>query len=128
VRSLGPFLVVGGAAALVHQVVVIALVETSLVAPSAANVPGFLTAWLVSYVGHRRFTFRSNAPHARSAPRFFAISLTAFFVNQAMYMTLLKATPLHYAVALFLTLLTVAAGTFVLSRSWAFAGESNGVR
>jgi putative flippase GtrA len=123
-----PFLAVGGTAALVHQIVVVMLVESRLLEPAWANVPGFLSAWIFSYIGHRTFTFRSNAPHSQAAPRFFLISLGAFSANQGLYMAFLHFTPLHYAVALFITLLAVAAGTFVLSRSWAFANPTRVAR
>ena len=119
-RSVTSFLLVGVSATAVHHLVVIVLVESSLLPPAVANVPGFATAWWVSYLGHRRFTFRSTRPHREVAPRFLAVALLAFAANQGMFVALLSFTRLHYVLALPLTLATVAAGTYVLSRRWAF--------
>lgn len=115
-----PFLLVGGTAALVHQIAVVAFVELGLLQPAIANVPAFALAWFVSYFGHRRWTFSSTAPHRHAIPRFLAVAVVSFLVNQSLFVALLSFTRLHYALALFITLFTVAVMTYVLSRFWAF--------
>lgn len=120
-KSVPPFLFVGGTAAAVHQMTVIGIVESGLLTPAWANLPAFMVAWIVSYLGHRTFTFRSTRPHREAAPRFLAISILAFLVNQAFFVVLLRFSSLHYAVALFMVLVTVAVLTYVLSRYWAFS-------
>lgn len=125
-RGVPAFFVVGATAAAVHQLVVVALTEAGWLAPAWANLPGFAIAWCVSYLGHRRFTFESSRPHIEAAPRFLAVALLAFAVNQLLFMALLRFTPLHYAVALFLTLITVAAGTYLMSKRWAFSNTARG--
>jgi len=119
-RNVGYFLLVGATAAAIHQVAVIVLVETGLLTPAMANLPGFAIAWLASYLGHRHLTFRSERPHREAAPRFLVVALLAFAANQALYVLLLRFTPLHYAVALFIVLIAVAVGTYLLSGRWAF--------
>lgn len=121
-RTVGPFLLVGATAAAVHQGAVMVMVESGLLTPAIANFPGFATAWLVSYLGHRHLTFRSSRPHREAAPRFLVVALLAFAANQTLFVALLNLTSLHYAVALFLTLVVVAIGTYVLSARWAFRG------
>lgn len=121
------FLMVGAGAALVHQLTVVLLVETRVLEPAYANVLGFALAWCVSYFGHRKYTFRSSRPHVEAAPRFLIVSVFAFVSNQAIFVGLLRFTALNYAVALFFTLLAVAAGTYLLSSRWAFrAGTARG--
>ena len=119
-KSAAPFLLVGTIAAAVHQLVVIVLVETGILGPAYGNVPAFILAWFVSYFGHRVFTFRSDRPHMEAAPRFLVVSLCAFLSNQLIFVVLLEFTSIHYAAALFLTLLLVAAGTYLFSARWAF--------
>lgn len=119
------FLVVGAAAAAVHQLVVVVLTEAGLLEPAWANLPGFAIAWFVSYFGHRRYTFASRRPHLQAAPRFLLVALLAFASNQALFVGLMRFTQLHYALALFLTLATVAVGTYVLSGRWAFRVPAN---
>lgn len=116
-----PFLFVGGSAAAVHQCVVMIVVEGFGFDPAWANLPGFLCAWCVSYLGHRRLTFRTGVAHRQAAPRFLLVSVTAFAANHLLFVGLLTLTDWHYAVALFLTQLTVAVGTYLASRLWAFA-------
>lgn len=116
-----PFLVVGATAAAVHQLVVMLVVEGVGIAPGWANLPGFLCAWGFSYLGHRYLTFRSTLAHRQAVPRFLLVSVTAFACNHLLFIGLLTVTGWHYAVALFLTQLTVAVGTYLASRLWAFA-------
>ena len=119
-KSIGPFLSIGCIAALTHQLVVIVLVEATVVVPSFANPLGFGVAWLLSYVGHRKFTFRSNLSHWQAAPRFFCVSLFSLFCNQVIFVLLLTFTPLHYTISLFITLAAVSVLTYLLSAKWAF--------
>jgi putative flippase GtrA len=119
-RTIAPFVVVGATAAALHQLTVVIMVEFGPLQPASANVAGFAGAWLVSYLGHRTLTFRSTRPHREAAPRFLAVALLAFAANQTLFVTLLRVTSLHYTVSLFVTLLTVAVGTYLLSARWAF--------
>ncbi len=118
------FLIVGASAACVHEGVVIGLVEWGGVQPLSANVGGFLSAFSVSYAGHRRFTFESHLESGgggwRSLPKFFLVAFAAFLLNQLLFYALLRWTALPYSVALFLVLMAVAAGTFFVSKWWAF--------
>ena len=122
-RQLFWFGVVGVSAMLLHFVVVALVLVPLGLPPLAANVIGFLTAFQLSYQGHRRLTFQAaRIPHRQALPRFFGVSCLSFAVNEAMYFLLLHYTALDYRVALFIVLLTVAILTFVLSKLWAFAG------
>jgi putative flippase GtrA len=121
-RQLFWFVVVGSLAALTHLVVVMALVETTGMAPLWANVGGWMVAFTVSFAGHHRLTFSGSAsPFWPALRRFWLISLGAFLVNQAAYAVLLRWSGWNYALLLALVLVGVAVGTFVLSRWWAFA-------
>lgn len=121
-RRLVLFVAVGSVAALVHWLVVVALVEGRQLAPLVANVVGWLTAFVVSFGGHRRWTFEDQgAPAARSARRFFAVSAAGFAVNEGTYAALLHGTGWRYDLVLVIVLLAVAALTYLASRRWAFA-------
>ena len=121
-KRLLQFGLVGGAAAAVHLAVVSVLVPWAGWHPLVANVAAFLVAFCVSYAGHARWTFGDSATAARrSLPRFFAVAVTSFAANEALYALLLALTSLQYQVALFITLVAVAVMTFVASRYWAFA-------
>ena len=118
------FVAVGCAAAAVHFAVVVALVTWLGAPPLLANIGGWMVAFLVSFTGHRRLTFRAaNAPLSRSAMRFFAVSAAGVAVNEAAYAVLLRWSGWGYAVSLAIVLLGVAVVTYWLSRHWAFLGN-----
>lgn len=119
----GWFVVVGGAAALVHFGVVVMAVREFALAPLVANVLAWCVAFTVSYAGHRRLSFRAQAaPVRRSALRFAAVSLAGLGVNETAYALLLHLTPLRFDLALAVVLAAVAVVTYWLGRHWAFAG------
>ncbi len=122
-RQIAIFVAVGSAAALTHLTVVAVLVEFLGLSPLAANVGGFLVAFLVSFGGHVRFTFPlSPARYAAARARFFAVAGAGFVLNQAAYAEALHLFgPRFYLPVLAAVLIGVAVTTFLLSKLWAFA-------
>lgn len=126
IKQLLHFGGVGGAAAATHYAVVLVLVPFGL-HPLLANVIAFLTAFQVSYFGHRYLTFAETAsrlPHRQTLPRFFAVAVSSFLLNELLFFLSLKFTPIPYQISLGIVLVLVAALTFVLSRHFAFAGNA----
>lgn len=116
------FAVVGGLAAGLHWLIVVAAVRAGL-APLWANPLGWLGAFGLSWAGHQHWTFAdAHAPARRSLPRFAAVSFGGFVVNEAAYALLLHASGLRYDVALAAVLAGVAGLTWLASRRWAFMG------
>lgn len=119
------FVLVGGSAAATHLAVVGIVVWLTGMAPLAANVLGFLVAFVVSYNGHAWLTF--SAAQARSwatVARFFAVACLSFGVNEVLYALALRWLPWNYFWSLALVLVVVAVGTFVLSKFWAFKARA----
>lgn len=104
-------------------VVIKALLPPYSYVPYVANLCAFLVAFVVSYSGHRRFTFQVQGRHKESLPRFFLTALAGFIVNELMLALLLLYTPLPFEPALLLVLCLVAIMTFLLARFWAFRSE-----
>lgn len=120
-RSAPWFIAVGCAAAAVHWVVVVLLVERAAWQPLVANVAGWAVAFLVSFAGHHRLSFRGHGVPARlAACRFLAISGTGFALNEVSYAVLLRTTSHGYEWLLAAVLVGVAAFTYWASRHWAF--------
>lgn len=120
------FALVGGAAAATHLAVVWLVVAATGMAPLAANVVAFLVAFVVSYNGHALLTFSASQVHGWSAvARFFAVACLSFVVNELLYAAALRWLPWHYVLSLALVLVVVAAGTFVLSKFWAFKARTS---
>ena len=120
-RRIAFFIAVGCAAGAVHFGAVVLLVEWLGASPLLANVLGWLLAFGVSFTGQSRLTFRSHGTHWTVAlPRYFAVSLSGFVLNEAGYALLLHWTALPYDFALALVLVAVAVMTFLLGSRWAF--------
>ena len=122
--KLGWFVAVGCAAAAVHFGVVVALVSGLGLPPLAANVGGWLVAFVVSFLGQWQLTFRAHgAPWPRALRRFFLLSLSGFAINEGSYALLLHFSRLPYDVLLAVVLLGVAVMTYLLGSRWAFRGN-----
>jgi putative flippase GtrA len=120
------FIAVGTAAALVHFLVVVLVVEAFGLAPLLANVVGWLTAFMVSFRGHHTLTFAGHeTPPWRAARRFFLVSAAGFAINESAYALCLHYTPYRYDLLLAAILLAVAALTYLVSSRWAFARSSH---
>lgn len=120
-RQLLKFGVVGASAAAVHMLVVILLVQNSSLHPLLANVGAFLTAFIVSYVGHRQWTFEAqDIAHTSTGPKFFLVAVMGFASNEVLFYLFLRFFDWPYYISLFVVLLLVAVFTFVLSKLWAF--------
>ena len=115
--QLVQFGLVGGSAAATHLLVVASVVALTGLPPLWANVLGFLVAFIVSYNGHAALTFsQAQARGWATVARFFAVACGSFVANELLYAAALRWLPWNYLASLAL----VAAGTFVLSKFWAF--------
>ena len=116
------FVLVGASAALTHMAVftlVLLLVPTLW--PEIANVAGFLVAFLVSFVGHRRLSFQDAGTSVmQSFVRFAATAVAGFVTNETVFILLFRLLGLPTWVALISGIVVSAVQTFVLSRFWAF--------
>lgn len=120
-REVVAFGAVGAAAFLVHFAFVAATVPLGVV-PLLANVFGFLAAFVVSFVGHGRWSFPAEGrPVAPALKRFAVVAVGGFVLNESAYAVLLRSTSLDYRVALIIVLVAVAGSTWLAGRYWAFA-------
>ena len=116
------FVLVGASAAFTHMAVfTVVLVLVPTLWPEVANVAGFLVAFFVSFVGHRRLSFQdAGTGLMQSLLRFAATALAGFVTNEAVFIVLFRALALPMWVALISGIVVSAVQTFVLSRFWAF--------
>ena len=120
------FIGVGAAATALHVMVAMVLVETGRLSLFWANVPAFLGAFFLSYLGNLRWTFGVGGSHRQRVPRFLAIAVTAFALNQSIVYTLAERMGLDYRLALAIVVLAVPPIAFFLSRRFAFSGQEQG--
>lgn len=113
------FLAVGGTAALTHMGV-FSLVQARL-PPELANALGFVIAFFVSFVGHRRLSFKDAGTSLHtSLARFALTALAGFFSNELIFVLLLRGAGVPALLALVTALVFAAGQTFLFSRFWAF--------
>lgn len=110
------FLLVGGVATLVHMLVAagILLVRPD-VSAFVANAGAFACAFLVSFVGHRHFTFARPG----SLWRFLVVALGGFALNNAILAVAL-ALSVPKLVAVVVATACVPVLTYLASSLWAF--------
>jgi putative flippase GtrA len=115
------FGLVGGVSTLFHMAVGVTLIGFGW-PPLGANAIAFMAAFLVSFTGHYRFSFAEHSKTlATSFRRFILVALAGFAVNEILLGLFTYTGILPASVALVVSTATAAAGTFILSRKWAFA-------
>lgn len=108
-------------AAIVHYVCAVGIEASTSMPPAYANITGFLMAFPVSYVGHRKLSFsHQHSTHRQALPRFLAVAGLGFAANQLLVIGALKFTRVPFWLALAMVMVTIALSTFILSRYWAF--------
>jgi putative flippase GtrA len=122
--SISWFAVIGATAAAVHYVVAVGVEFAQILSPAQANILGFLLAFPVSYLGHRKLSFAGHtATHQQAFPKFFAVALGGFLINQFMVVNALSFTAMPFWLILAIVMILVAISTYLLSHYWAFKGE-----
>jgi putative flippase GtrA len=118
--QLTRFGVVGLSASVVNFVIVIFLVELFHMYPLLANLFAFFTAFMVSYIGHRYWTFaHKDHRFVKCMPRFFITALLSLTVSEGLYYLVLRYK-VSYEIGLLLVIAIVACLSFTLSKFWAF--------
>ena len=122
------FVIVGGAAALTHFVMLWLLVSQFAITPAWANVWAFLVAFVVSFLGHFYLTFRPQ--HTKTASKnimlasllkWFASSVAGFALNQGLFVLGLHLLgERYYLVVWFIVTALVTLMSFALGKLWAF--------
>jgi len=90
--------------------------------PYIANLLAFIVAFQVSFWGHFAWSFQeSDIPRNTAMLRFFIVAIVSFLINELMLAGLLEFTQLSHSIDLLIVLFTVAGGTFLFSKFWAFS-------
>lgn len=114
------FATVGGGATLVHVLAALTLNGLAHVAPLRANFLAFLVASCVSYAGNWFWTFEGSSSHGFSLPRFAALSLSCFALNQAIVYGVVEQLGRPLWLAMIPVVIVVPAFGFWLSKTKIF--------
>lgn len=111
---------VGLAATAVHSSTALSLHHLADWSPLWSNAVAFTIAWFVSYLGNWAWTFSGTATHSQSAPRFLAVALSGFCLNQVLIYLTTSVLGWPFWAGLCLVLSIVPILTFTASRLWAY--------
>lgn len=114
------FISVGGGATIVHVVAALFLNGVLAIAPLWANCFAFVLAWSVSYWGNWRWTFAAASAHRSAMPRFLALSVCLFGINQAIVYVGTVVLGWPFWASMVLVLLIIPPLGFLAGRLWAF--------
>ena len=115
------YALVGVLATSVHYLVLVMLVEAAGIDAGAAAGFGAACGARVAYAGNRRFTFASDAPHARALPRFLAVAAAGIAASAVLVRAGTAWLGLPYLLPQVVATALVFAGGYALNRRWSFA-------
>jgi putative flippase GtrA len=127
-RQAAKFAAVGGGTTLVHVLAALSFNSLAHVAPLRANFFAFLAASCVSYLGNWFWTFDASSRHAFSLPRFAALSLSCFVLNQAIVYGVVERLGQPLWIAMVPVIAVVPAFGFWLSKTQVFPPKPSGLR
>lgn len=118
--QIARFGLVGIAATLVHAGILSLLIEMLALPVQLANISAFMVAFGVSYLGHHRWTFDSDAGHRQAASKFLLTAIVGFLANVAIMELVVVQLGYHYLIGFLCVVFTVPPATYVVSRLWIF--------
>jgi putative flippase GtrA len=123
-RQLVTFGLVGVVSTATHVIIALTTHKELGLQPIVANCLGYSCAFSVSYFGNARLTFRQPALHGGRFVRFVGVSLLGLALSETITYVSTTMLRLPFALALVPVVTLVPFISFVLSKSYAFAGSS----
>jgi len=114
------YAVSGGASALTHFGIGLALAEGLHVRPVAASTAGFVASILVSYVLQHAWVFRATTGHAVAGSRFLAVTAAAFALNTTVLWTGTELLHAPYPIVQAVALVAIPLLNYSLNSRWTF--------
>jgi putative flippase GtrA len=118
------FTIVGLGAMAAYAVIATALTFAGLRPAWLASGAAYALAAIWSYVGHRRFSFRSDAPHQVAGPRFVAVTLTGQALAIALPALISDAGGLPQAYATLAVCIVCPGVSFLMNSFYVFADRA----
>ena len=119
---------VGSIGTAAQYLTLILLVQFLRLDPIIASVPSFIVGGLINYFLNYRITFRSDIPHQRAIPKFFAIAFVGLAINSVMMAVVIEFFKLYYLMSQVIATGAVLVWTFSVNRLWTFKGAGHGTK
>ena len=117
------YAVSGGASALTHFGIGLALAEGLHVRPVAASTTGFVASIVVSYALQHAWVFRSATAHAVAGTRFLTVTAAAFALNTVVLWIGTEALHAPYPIVQAVALVAIPVLNYSLNSRWTFRAE-----
>jgi putative flippase GtrA len=114
------FSAVGALATIVYVVAAMVAVAIGGVAPVVGAVIGFCASFLVSYVGHLRFTFAMPGRYRDYVVKFAVSSLASFLISTITMWIATEVLRIDYKVALVMVAVLIPVCSYLINRFWVF--------
>lgn len=119
IKEFVRFVMVGGAATVTDLAVSIVLLYVFYLHENIVTTLAFLCAFLVSYFGHRNFTFKKSG----SVLKFLLVSVSMLITRNVLVFLFMTLLDWHALKPLIVSMALVMIITFLLSKYLVFKGE-----
>jgi putative flippase GtrA len=123
---LARFSLVGATATIVHIGVAMGAVAVAGTNPTVGSMIGFVAAFLVSYVGHFRFTFAVAGRYRDYLSKFAVNSLASFILSTGAVWVATAILGVDYRPALIALAVIVPICNYLVNRFWVFLQPGSG--
>jgi putative flippase GtrA len=123
---LARFSAVGALATAVHIGVAMVAVAATGANPTVGTMIGFVAAFLVSYVGHFRFSFAVPGRYRDYLLKFAVSSLASFFLSTGAVWVATAILGIDYKPALMALAVVVPVCNYLVNRFWVFLQPGGG--
>lgn len=120
------FGVVGGASAVVYALTIVICVFGFGVGVAVATIPGYLASMVLNYTLQKIWTFRSDAAHITSVPKYLFVHIVGIGINYGAVEALMSLVGLHYLIAQAIAVTLVAIWSYFAQKYWTFAVKAAG--
>lgn len=117
------FAFVGGFVTLLHVAVALSVHGLFAVPALWANLIAFIAAFAVSYFLNWLWTFDAVSRHGAALPKFLAVSLSGFGVNQAIVYLVAVRAGYPMWVAMIPVTVIIPVFSFIMSKTWVFLAD-----
>lgn len=124
-QQIRRFGVVGILATAIHIAVAYFAEAAGQLSPQLANLFGFLSAFLISYFGHLRYTFQPLGSSDRYFRRFLVLSALSFLTSSYVMYVLTDTLGVDFHWALAAIAVIVPSLTFIAAKFWAFSDATD---
>ena len=123
---LARFSAVGAIATVVHIGVAMIAVVVAGVNPTVGATIGFLSAFIVSYVGHFRFSFAASGRYRDYLLKFAVSSLASFLLSTTAVWLATTVLGVDYKPVLIALAIIVPVCNYLMNRFWVFLQPGGG--